>query len=117
MPKYKLKKDHYLHHRFPGDKFATPRLHSAGQVVEFDGPPSLAMDPVGKDAEERIADRNEERRQEHERLRANSRASVGWTPQLENSMKKVLGGSVDLPSEQPVDSIHARSKARRGRAA
>lgn len=111
MPKYKLNKDHYLHHT---DRYGevTPRHHLKGDVVDYEGPPSLSMTPVGKEAEERVAARNVERKAEHDRIRA-GRSSSGWTPAMEKSMLKNLVGSQDDAKDQPVDAVMSRAKKRR----
>ena len=44
MPRYKLLTDHYLHNR----------LYREGETVDWGGPPSRAMQPLDKEAEQRI---------------------------------------------------------------
>ena len=94
MPKYRLNTNHYLHHR-SNDGIAIPKHHMKGETVSYDGPPSMGMTPLDKEAKERVVHRNAERAQEQKRNRENAnRASVGWSPALEKSVMRQLTGGV-----------------------
>lgn len=116
MPRYRLNADHYLQEKRPGAKPSDenvwkrePRLHAKGSVIDWDGKPSMKMDPVDGEAKERVDARRAEFSEAREKGRVvHGRTSIGWTPTFERNMATMLGSS---PSDDaPVDSAPRRRR-------
>src|SRR5258705_4055002 len=102
MAQYELGRDHFLHHRTRDG--VEPRLHTKGEKVNWDGPPSMSMIPLDAAANKAKEATDAERGSRHEKLRATAGAPrVGWTPQVEASFMK------SLKSETTDPQIDARS--------
>ena len=110
MPKYRLKKDHFLQTKRAGAKpedknvwDKEPQLHEAGTEVDFEGAPSLHMEGVDKEAKARCSERQS--RFEDKRKRAQARgASVGWSPAYEANMAAIAGRRPPAPTQQTAKS-------------
>lgn len=110
MANYELGKDHYLHHQTRDG--VTPRLHSKGEKVDWDGPPSASMIPLDGEAKKRSAEADAGRKMKHEELRTRSNMTkLGWTPGLETSFLKTQ------KAESPDPQIDSRPSTRARRAA
>ena len=111
MPRYKLKKDHYLQ-----DKKARvePQLHEKGAEVDWAGTPSLHMEPLDKEATERstarIADFGERRR---EAMKRRDSIQTGWTRTFEQNMANIITRP-EAGDEAPAQSTSG-SAARTGK--
>jgi hypothetical protein len=86
MARYKLNKEHFLQ-----DKQAKiePQLHEKGAEIDWPGTPSLHMEPLDKEARDRVqtrlADFGEKRAEAAKR-----RASMGWSPSYERNMASII---------------------------
>jgi hypothetical protein len=116
MPRYKLTKDHYLQAKRAGtqhdskDRWAKePQLHEQGSEVDFDGKPSLHMQPLDKEAKERVQARHAEWEERKAKARA-GRATVGWTPQFGANMERIIERTTQ-PNAEPMPGTRQRSKA------
>jgi hypothetical protein len=93
VPKYKLKKRHYLN----------DRQYAAGAEVDWEGPPSLNMLPANAAAEKAKELYEADRKQ-----RQRTRNSVGWTPTLAaNAMRFITQPDPELEGKdgQPRDPM------------
>lgn len=111
MARYRLKKEHYLQ-----DKKAKiePQLHEKGAEIEWLGTPSLHMEPVDKDAKERVTARMAdfgERKKEAAARRGQGR--VGWTPAFEANYERII--TRPEPSDDAPAQSTSGSAARNGR--
>jgi hypothetical protein len=118
MPKYKLTKDHYLQAKRPGakpdaqDRWARePQLHEQGSVIDWDGKPSLHMEPVDKEAGERVEARKAEWNERKQKAQA-GRASVGWNPAFAQNMERIITRSTE-PDAQPMSDTKTKSKSKK----
>lgn len=86
MPRYKLTKEHYLQDK---KLKVEPQLHEKGAVIDWAGAPSLHMEPLDKEAKERVtarvADFGEKRKEAAQR-----RASMGWTRTYEQNLANII---------------------------
>jgi hypothetical protein len=104
--KYRLKKRHYL----------DDRLHRAGDVVDWPGPPSLSMEPIDEPARKAKAGYDADRK-----TRASSRSSIGWTPAMANHHWKQLtrpdpeGAGEGGEAAPPTANINIMGQPKRGR--
>lgn len=101
MPKYRLKKEHYLQDNKAG---VEPQLHEAGKEIEWKGTPSLHMEPVDAEAKERHKARMADFGETKKRAMA-SRSSVGWTPSFAANMERII------TREPPAPDASAQAKA------
>jgi hypothetical protein len=103
MAKYRLTREHYLQERntqADGEKWIKePQLHSAGEVVDWPGRPSLHMEGVdaeGKEhAEARQADYQERRKQ------GVGRTTMGWSRTFERNLDQIITRPQQNPDAQP----------------
>lgn len=107
MATYRLKKDHYLQVKRAGAKpddknpwEKEPQLHEQGSVVEWDGKPSLQMEPVDKEAKERVAERQAEWADRKAAARA-GKSAVGWSQSYERNMERIITRSTE-PTAEPM---------------
>jgi hypothetical protein len=88
MPKYKLKKEHYLQDNKAG---VEPQLHEKGAVVDWAGQPSLHMEPIDAEAKDRhkqrMADFGETKKNAMQRR---SSVSTGWSRTFEQNMERII---------------------------
>lgn len=101
MPKYKLKKEHYLQDNKSG---VEPQLHEAGKVIDWNGTPSLHMVPQDAEATERVKARMADFGETKKRAMAH-RSSVGWGRTFEQNMERII------TREPPADDAMAQAKA------
>jgi hypothetical protein len=111
MAKYRLKKEHYLQDK---KSKVEPQLHEKGAEIDWDGTPSLHMEPLDKDAKERSAARVAdfgERKKEAAARRATGR--VGWTPAFEANYERIITrpeASEDAPAQSTSGSAARNGK-------
>lgn len=103
MPKYKLRKEHFLQDNKGGKE---PQLHEKGEVVDWNGTPSLHMEPIDAEAKERtkarMADFGETKKNAMARR---SSVNVGWSRTFEANMERII-------TREPVgDDASAQAKA------
>lgn len=114
MPRYRLKKDHYLQNN---KAKVEPQLHPAGAEIDWNGAPSLQMEPLDKEAKERsgarLADFAEKRKEAQSR-RGNAR--VGWSSQFEQNMANVIMRP-ELAEDAPAQAAAGSAAKNRRRAA
>ncbi|MCA1831223.1 MAG: hypothetical protein LC750_00485 [Actinobacteria bacterium] len=110
MPRYRLKKEHYLQ-----DKKAKvePQFYEKGAEVEWAGTPSLHMDPIDKQAKERVearvADFQEKRKEAAQR-----RTAMGWSSSYERNLAHIItrpDPSNDAPAQSASGSGARTRKA------
>jgi hypothetical protein len=88
MPRYKLKKEHYLQ----DNKAAVePQLHPQGTEIDWNGTPSLHMEPIDAEAKERtkarMADFGETKKNAMARR---SSVQTGWSRTFEQNMERII---------------------------
>jgi hypothetical protein len=113
MPRYKLKKEHYLQDNKTG---LEPQLHEKGAEVEWHGAPSLHMEPLDAEAKDRhkarMADFGETKKNAMVRR---SSAQTGWTRAFEANMERII--TREPASDDASAQAKAGNKAPRGRRA
>lgn len=114
MARYKLKREHYLQ-----DKKAKiePQLHEKGAEIDWPGTPSLHMEPIDKEARERVtarmADFGEKRK---EAMQRRDSIRVGWSQTFEQNMANIIlrpEASDDAPAQSTSGSSAPRSGRRK----
>jgi len=116
MATYKLSKDHFLQAKRPGTKHDSkdrwlkePQLHEQGATIEFDGPPSLHMEPLDKEATERVEARRADWNDKKAKGRS-ARAQVGWSPQFGANMERIIERSTEPDANPMSNSGSGRSR-------
>lgn len=88
MPRYKLKKEHYLQ---DNKAKVEPQLHEKGAEIDWSGTPSLHMEPLDAEAKERtkarMADFGETKKNAMQRR---SSVNVGWSRTFEQNMERII---------------------------
>ncbi len=88
MPRYKLKKEHYLQDNKAGIE---PQLHEKGAEIDWKGTPSLHMEPLDAEARERhkarMADFGETKKNAMARR---SSVQTGWSRTFEQNMERII---------------------------
>lgn len=109
MPRYKLKKDHYLQ-----DKAAKlePQAHEAGAEIDWNGTPSLHMEPLDTEAKERVEARVADFQATRKRAQ-NARKTVGWSPRYEQNMVNIVTRGATLPDAPPQAAAGSGRKQRK----
>lgn len=100
MPRYKLEKEHFLQDNQRG---IDPQLHAKGEIVDWEGPPSLAMTPLDADAAQRKTE------YDSKRPKGRRSRSIGWTPGVEHTFLKDLTAKHDA-DEPPIAGMKGRGK-------
>jgi hypothetical protein len=110
MAKYRLKKEHYLQ-----DKKAKvePQLHEKGAVIDWEGTPSLHMEPIDKQAKERVEARVADFGEKRKEAMARHGVRVGWTPTFEKNMANII--TRPEPGEDAPAQSTSGSAARNGK--
>lgn len=111
MPRYRLKKEHYLQ---SNKDRVEPQLHAKGEEISCGGTPSLHMEPLDKEARDRVDARLAdfgEKKQEAAKRRAAGR--VGWTPAFEANYERII--TRPEPGENAPAQAAAGSAARTAR--
>jgi hypothetical protein len=103
MPRYRLKKEHYLQDNKAGIE---PQLHEKGAEIDWKGTPSLHMEPLDTEAKdrhrERMADFGETKKNAMARR---SSVQTGWTRSFELNMERII------TREPTGDDASAQAKA------
>jgi hypothetical protein len=114
MPKYRLKKDHFLQAKKPGtqhdskDRWAKePQLHEQGSTIDWDGPPSLHMEPLDKEAGERVEQRVADWNARKQKAQASRAAMVGWSPNYAANMERIITRSTE-PDADPMPATGSK---------
>lgn len=114
MPKYRLKKDHYLQYGKPdkeGRRQVEPQYHEQGSVVDWPGKPSLNMEPVAgdKEATERVQERQAEFQERRKKSQA-GRSATGWSRQFEQNLTRIITRESDPDALPTADAAAKRGK-------
>lgn len=103
MPRYRLKKEHYLQ---DNKARIEPQLHEKGAEIDWNGTPSLHMEPLDADARERhkarMADFGETKKNAMARR---SSVQTGWSRSFEQNMERII------TREPAGDDASAQAKA------
>lgn len=88
MPRYRLKKEHYLQ---DNKAKLEPQLHEKGAEIDWHGTPSLHMEPLDAEAKDahkaRMADFGETKKNAMARR---SSVQTGWTRSFEQNMERII---------------------------
>jgi len=109
MAKYRLRRGHYLQDKH---RKIDPRFHAHGEVIEWEGAPSLQMEAVDNDAKERVRARQAdfaERRAEGQQ----TRTKTGWTRSFERNLAEIYLRDAATPDAPPT-AKEAATRRRRG---
>lgn len=112
MAKYRLKKEHFLQDNKAGIE---PQLHEKGKEIDWNGTPSLHMEPIDAEAKERhkarMADFGETKKNAMQRR---SSVNVGWSRSFEQNMERIITrpeAGDDAPAQAKAGSKAPRRKA------
>ena len=110
MPRYKLKKEHYLQ---DNALKIEPQAYDAGAEVDWPGTPSLHMEPLDTEAKERVDARQAAFAETRRKAQA-KRKSVGWSPSFEANLAHIItrGATLpDAPAQAATGSARKQRKA------
>lgn len=113
MPRYRLKKEHYLQDNKAG---LEPQLHAKGAEIDWKGQPSLHMEPLDAEARDahkaRMADFGETKKNAMQRRNS---VNVGWSRTFEQNMERII--TRPETSEDASAQAKAGNKAKHSRKA